>query len=104
MLLIVHTAGVASPTYTVHDWTISTFIGEFGFAEIGRAMPDPKTGQLPDTDRFFYFGPFGHTRTSLHSSSVRIAGYAVGIVVFALLAWAITLWLQKKRHHEPRAA
>ena len=73
--------GRAAPSRTIHNWTLRTPLGEFGWIEIG--------GNEFANERYFLFGQFAYFPTRASAPVVAIGASAVvattGLVGFLLL-------------------
>ena len=72
----------------IHDWTVSSSWGEFGYVELcGDGFP---------TEGDLLFGRFGYIQTGIGSSAVIAAGTIFLISVVALAGWVTHRLIQKR--------
>jgi len=80
---------VAAQNRIIHDWTLVTPLGEFGYVEIG--------GDGFPTEGDFLFGSFGYVQTGVRSSTLLMSTCLALLVAIGVIAWSVNRRLQTRR-------
>ena len=84
---------LADPRVVVRDWSYETSAGRFGYWNVRDYGVSPA-----GTDRYFFFGPFGHFSVGSSGLIVRPKPM-LGIISLSGISIAVMLWVAKWRRH-----